>query len=100
MANKLFEGAKNFWNHMAGPGKFIETGQLTPEEFVQAGDHLVHVAQKEGWKWMPAVAGHESKSLKDRTKQYLILEGVACEQRAATLFASAGGNQQADVPVY
>jgi hypothetical protein len=26
MANKLFEGAKNFWNHMAGPGKFIETG--------------------------------------------------------------------------
>jgi len=41
----LYKNATDFMGKLMGTLKdsvFIEKGMLTPEEFVQAGDHLVH----------------------------------------------------------
>lgn len=58
--------------------KFRETGTITPEEFVAAGDHLVHHCPS--WEW---ATGDESK-LKPylpKEKQFLITRNMACSQR-------------------
>jgi len=58
--------------------KFQETGVLTPEEFLAAGEHLVHHCPS--WQW---AVGDEG-SIKDylpRDKQFLITRNVPCYKR-------------------
>lgn len=58
--------------------KFKETGVVTPQEFVNAGDHLVHACPT--WEW---ACGDESKtkSYLPKNKQYLITRNVPCSRR-------------------
>nr|CAD7264796.1 unnamed protein product [Timema shepardi] len=58
--------------------KFRDTGVITPEEFVAAGDHLVHPCPT--WQW---ATGDESRSMSypPRNKQFLIARNVLCSRR-------------------
>lgn len=58
--------------------KFKETGVITPDEFICAGEHLVHHCPT--WHWM---AGEESKSKPHlpKDKQFLITRNVPCYKR-------------------
>ncbi|CAL2042060.1 unnamed protein product [Caenorhabditis brenneri] len=59
--------------------KFRETGVLTPEEYVAAGDHLVHHCPT--WKWSTASDPSRVRSFLPVEKQFLITRNVPCHKR-------------------
>lgn len=60
---------------------FRETGEITPEEFVQAGDYLVYKFPT--WSWASAPP-NKRRSFLPPEKQYLITKHVPSHYRAST----------------
>ena len=59
--------------------KFKETGNITPEEFIVAGDFLIEACG--AWKWMPASCKSMEKDFLPENKQYLMTRRVPCYKR-------------------
>ncbi|VDN06932.1 unnamed protein product [Thelazia callipaeda] len=62
--------------------KFKETGVLTPEEFVTAGDHLVH--HYPTWSW-GLLDPSKAKPYLPENKQFLITRNVPCFSRCVDM---------------
>jgi ubiquitin-like-conjugating enzyme ATG3 len=58
---------------------FRETGQLTPEEFVHAGDYLVY--KFPSWSWSDAASPSKRVAHFPDGKQFLVTRGVPCRRR-------------------
>lgn len=63
--------------------KFESHGQLTPEEFLAAGDQLVFKFPT--WQWSGASSSSLEKSYLPKNKQFLITRHVPCNARVRQL---------------
>ncbi|KAF1808274.1 putative autophagy-related protein 3 [Eremomyces bilateralis CBS 781.70] len=72
---------------------FRATGQLTPDEFVQAGDFLVY--KFPSWSWASASPPTKGVPHLPPDKQYLVTRGVPCHRRLDENFAGDAGVDEA-----
>lgn len=71
---------------------FRKTGQLTPEEFLAAGDYLVYKFPT--WAWGDADDESRRVSYLPPGKQYLVTRNVPCERRLNDDFAGDAGHEE------
>jgi ubiquitin-like-conjugating enzyme ATG3 len=71
---------------------FRETGQITPEEFVLAGDFLVF--KFPSWQWADASSPAKRVSYLPDGKQFLVTRGVPCHRRLDDNFAGEAGQDE------
>ncbi|KAK8070832.1 E2-like enzyme [Apiospora hydei] len=74
---------------------FRKTGQITPEEFVAAGDYLVFKFPT--WQWAAAESDAQRATHLPADKQYLVTRNVPCHRRLDDNFAGDAGHEEAVV---
>ncbi|KAL2015075.1 hypothetical protein VTK56DRAFT_6335 [Thermocarpiscus australiensis] len=74
---------------------FRKTGEITPEEFVAAGDYLVF--KFPSWSWADAEIPSKRISHLPPGKQYLVTRHVPCHRRLNEDFAGDAGHEEAVV---
>lgn len=74
---------------------FRKTGEITPEEFVLAGDYLVF--KFPSWSWADAETPSKRISHLPPGKQYLVTRHVPCHRRLNEDFAGDAGHEEAVV---
>lgn len=81
-----FQSAREYLTPVLTSSQFYEKGQLTPEEFVLAGDYLIKLSPT--WSWgrcSPASA----KSYLPPNKQFLIIKNLPCRRRVQSIHSSS-----------
>jgi ubiquitin-like-conjugating enzyme ATG3 len=71
---------------------FRSTGQITPEEFVLAGDFLVF--KFPSWEWADASSPSKRVPYLPEGKQFLVTRGVPCHRRLDDNFAGEAGQDE------
>ncbi|KAF2968639.1 hypothetical protein GQX73_g4879 [Xylaria multiplex] len=74
---------------------FRKTGQITPEEFLAAGDYLVFKFPT--WSWADADSESQRVDYLPPGKQFLVTRGVPCNRRLDDDFAGDAGHEEAVV---
>jgi ubiquitin-like-conjugating enzyme ATG3 len=75
---------------------FRQNGQITPEEFIAAGDYLVYKFPT--WSWADASPENKrARYLPAGNKQFLVTRGVPCHRRLDDNFAGDAGHDEAMV---
>lgn len=80
---------ENYAHTISKTSTFRETGQITPEEFVAAGDFLVY--KFPSWSWADASSPKLRVAYLPEGKQYLVTRGVPCRRRLDENFAGGAG---------
>lgn len=78
----IFHSAREYLNPLLKESKFKETGVLTPEEFIAAGDYICYKFPT--WSWSGGIES-KRKNWLPPDKQYLITKNVPCLKRVSAM---------------
>ncbi|KAK2744952.1 E2-like enzyme [Myotisia sp. PD_48] len=84
-----FSAVRDRFAPLSHTSTFRTTGQITPEEFVLAGDYLVYKFPT--WSWSDASSPSKRVSHLPPGKQFLVTRGVPCHRRLDENFAGDAG---------
>lgn len=82
MLRSTFSSLREYLTPVSHTSNFQNTGQLTPEEFVKAGDYLVYKFPT--WSWSAASSKAKTRDFLPVDKQYLVTKHVPCYERATS----------------
>jgi len=80
------------WAPVSHTSTFRTNGQITPEEFVAAGDYLVYKFPT--WSWADASPINKRAAYLPAGKQFLVTRGVPCHRRLDDDFAGDAGHDE------
>ncbi|KAG9244982.1 autophagocytosis associated protein [Calycina marina] len=80
------------WAPTNNTSTFRTNGQITPDEFVAAGDYLVYKFPT--WSWADASPESRRASYLPPGKQFLVTRGVPCHHRLDNNFAGDAGQDE------
>jgi ubiquitin-like-conjugating enzyme ATG3 len=80
------------WAPVSHTSTFRKNGQITPEEFVAAGDYLVFKFPT--WSWADASPESKRVAYLPDGKQFLVTRGVPCHRRLDENFAGDAGKDE------
>ena len=80
------------WAPVNHTSTFRQNGQITPEEFVAAGDYLVYKFPT--WSWADASPVSKRATYLPAGKQFLVTRGVPCHRRLDDNFAGDAGHDE------
>lgn len=95
LIHSTLDTLRDRWAPISHTSTFRTTGQVTPEEFVHAGDYLVYKFPT--WSWSDASNPSKRVTYLPPTKQFLITRGVPCHRRLDENFAGDAGQDEAMV---
>lgn len=95
LIHSTLDTLRDRWAPISHTSTFRATGQVTPQEFVLAGDYLVYKFPT--WSWSDASTPSKRVSYLPPTKQFLITRGVPCHRRLDENFAGDAGQDEAMV---
>ena len=75
---KLYRGVASSFMSLPTESHFLETGKLTPAEFLESGDQLTHRCPT--WTWESSAPSYVQSHFPP-DKQFLITRGVPCKRR-------------------
>lgn len=93
--HSTFSSLRDKWAPVTHISTFRQTGQITPEEFLLAGDYLVY--KFPSWSWAAASSPVRQVSHLPASKQYLVTRGVPCHRRMDDDFAGDAGRDESTV---
>jgi ubiquitin-like-conjugating enzyme ATG3 len=79
IANNFAQEIGKKWSPPPEKDMFQETGELSPDEFKRAGEHLIKICN--GWQWKPSENKEFRSKYLDENQQYLLLEKNLCRRR-------------------
>ncbi|KAM0750688.1 hypothetical protein T439DRAFT_314015 [Meredithblackwellia eburnea MCA 4105] len=89
-----FWAARDYLSPVLRDSKFKESGRITPDEFVAAGDFLVYKFPT--WSWEQGEKGKQRDFL-PKDKQFLVQRNVPCLRRVSQLaYGSGDGDEDSE----
>lgn len=95
LIHSTLDNLRDRWAPITHTSTFRTTGQITPEEFLHAGDYLVYKFPT--WSWADASPPSKRVSYLPPGKQFLVTRGVPCHRRLDQNFAGDAGQDEAVV---
>lgn len=93
--HSTLDRVRDTWTAPPSTSTFRKNGEITPQDFLRAGDYLVY--KFPSWQWADAEPPSKRVAYLPAGKQFLVTRGVPCRRRLEEYNEAMGGEGERDV---